>query len=530
MEEETQTNQGKEGGKWFALLVGVNRYEMTIGLSTLEGCVNDVKGLEKILKRLDYCEIVCLHDGAGDDYAPTKDNVEAQLADLTKFMGENDTLFVHFSCHGVLHQKQPMLILKGTRLEHQGLPVPLLREWMGNTGAKKLILSLDACYSGAAIGRGGEDSKGFIKNVYENSDGFVTIASSRGQQRSQELKESPEYPGEKYGLYTYYLIDGLKGAAIRRGQDFVTTDEIYDYILDKLREECKRTPGITQDPVYGKEGCGQIILADYHSKSSLILKLEPNLYQIDYHTAKDEIDTIVGRLRRGSGAALFLLQNEKRVRGDLCLRYLENRLKDELGVQKREYPIGALDMGGGEVEAFTCKLAEHLELDVHRQQSDLLNILVDEICQQAIDSSYCIISVRIKGGEQPSPFLKWFLGCFWGVLVDRLEKIQQDGESATVVGILSTDEYLAEQQVSEISYVNGSENCKKFLDLPIFPWTEKDISKWLQAYATPTLTRDECVRIADAVYQDTEGIPEDTWIKLEEIIQNLGRQQNRESA
>jgi hypothetical protein len=519
--EENQINQQLDKGKRFALLVGVNCYSDPNNFASLEGCINDVQALEKTLRQLNYCDVICLHDNAGLDLEPTKDNVETQLESLKGLIGKNDTLFIHFSCHGQLHGKIPVLILKGMRMTKQGLPVSMLKEWVSDTGATKIVLSLDACYSGAAIGRGGEDDQRFIENVYANSDGFVTIASSRGQQKSQELKD------QKYGLYTYYLIEGLRGAAARQNKGFVTTGEIYCYILDRVREECRQTPGISQDPEYASGGCGEIILADYQSKSSLLLRLEPNLYQIDYQDARENIDRIVGGLRRTPGSALFLLQNEKQVRGDLCLRYLRNRLGD-MGVERREYPIGALDVGGQQTDAFIYKLAEHLEIE--EQIPDLLRVLVEKICRDALDCSYCTLSIQIKQVDQQSFFLNWFLEKFWNLLVDQLEQMQQNGEEATVVGILSTDGSLIEQQISQISCNGVLDDSRKFFDLPISYWTEDDIFRWLKGYAAPTLTLKECRGIADKVYQDTQGIPMDAWLKMEEIIQNLGRNQRRESA
>jgi hypothetical protein len=394
-----------------------------------------------------------------------------------------------------------------------------LKKWMCNTGAKKLILSLDACHSGAAVSRSGGDDAKFIDNVYQNSDGFVTIASSRGQQKAQELKE------EKYGLYTYHLIEGLRGAADRDKKGFVTTQDVYSHILNQVREACKQTPGISQDPVCSSGGCGEIILADYQSKSSLLLKLEPNLYQIDYQDAKENIDRIVGRLRRTPGPALFLLQNEKQVRGDLCLRYLRNRL-DELGVGRREYPIGALDVGGQHTDVFTNKLAEYLEIE--DQAQNLLALVVEQICRDAMDCSYCILSVHIRQIDPQNSFLDWFLEKFWSLLVDQLEQMQQNAPEATIVGILSTDGYLIEQQSAQVSCCDVSESSRKFFDLPISAWTEDDIFQWLRRYSLPMLSRNECVGIADNVYQNTEGIPIDAWLAIEDIIQNQGR--NRESA
>jgi hypothetical protein len=90
MGEQNQTNLNHDQGKRFALLVGVNRYADPRQFSTLEGCVNDVQRLESTLNRLSYCDVVCLHDNAGEGLEATKDNIEFQLETLAKLMADAD--------------------------------------------------------------------------------------------------------------------------------------------------------------------------------------------------------------------------------------------------------------------------------------------------------------------------------------------------------------------------------------------------------------------------------------------------------
>jgi hypothetical protein len=517
MGEQGKIDQASKVGKYFALLVGVDKYAGRF--PTLMGCVNDVQAIENTLTKLGYCDVICLHDAAGEEQEPTKENIECQLTYLSGVMAKEDTLLVHFSCHGQIHEDLPVLILKGVRMVNQGLPIVELKKWMSATGADKLVLSLDACYSGAAVGeRGGEDDGKFIQNVYENADGFVTIASSRGHQTSKELVD------QKYGLYSYYFIEGLQGAAVGQSKkSFVTTEDIYKHILHNVREACRTTPGISQDPVRQAGGCGEIMLADYRTKRSLLVKLEPNLYHIDYKNARTGIISIVERLREGSSQALFLLQNEKQVRGDLCLRYLRTCLNG-LGDQHREYEMGALDMGGDYAEAFIHKLADYLEGDCQSESS--IADVVNKLCENALNYSYCILSIQVRQEDEQNPFLDWFLSKFWSLLTDRLEQMQQNNEEAVIVGILSTDKYLADEQLSQTSCDDVGGSDRKFFDLPISAWTEQDIKQWLRGYARPPLSPGECTGIADEVFKETAGVPSDAWEAIQDIIQKLGRKES----
>ena len=147
------------GNRW-AFLVGVNRY-IDNNFGRLKFCVNDVKALERILTEVGY-QVVCLHDElSSDDHRfPTRDNIEAELKGLCSQIAPNDLLWVHFACHGTQldkgNGKEPVLIARDTRqhlLETRSLPVAEVEKIMKGSGAKRLILTLDACHTGIDIGR-----------------------------------------------------------------------------------------------------------------------------------------------------------------------------------------------------------------------------------------------------------------------------------------------------------------------------------------------------------------------------------------
>ena len=196
--------------RW-AFLVGVDAYEDP-RFNRLNFCVNDVLALEKLLTELGYI-VVMLYDQHSDPHRqPKRDNVEAELQQLCQQVGKDDLLFVHFACHGkLLTEGQPILIMKDSRdallqQPEKRLSVEQVEKMMRDSKATRLFLSLDACHTGVEMGRGADDPA-FIHNVYELAEGFVVMAGSTAQQKAQECGIV------RHGVYTYYLLEALSGAA-----------------------------------------------------------------------------------------------------------------------------------------------------------------------------------------------------------------------------------------------------------------------------------------------------------------------------
>jgi hypothetical protein len=118
---------------------------------------------------------------------------------------------------------------------------------------------MDACQVGGE-GRTAVFDKEFIENVYELARGFALLAASTSEQVAQEGQQ-------EHGVFTYYLIDGLRGEADRDRKGFVTVDDLKNHVLDRVREwTCLRNVPI-QKPTYRIEGYGDMILADYREKT-----------------------------------------------------------------------------------------------------------------------------------------------------------------------------------------------------------------------------------------------------------------------
>jgi hypothetical protein len=250
-----------------AFLVGINSY--TDGqYPDLKFCVNDVKTLGDFLSHVGY-SVIILHDEKSGSYAPTKNNISAELKTFCK-AHPDDLLLVYFACHGIRIKDQPRLIAQDTRaalLEEQSIALAEIETMLRESDATRKILMLDACHTGIEMGRDIADPE-FIHNVYEQAEGFALLAASTAQQKAFELGNV------KHGVFSYFVLEGLSGAADRQSKQFVTVDDLRTHVLHGIRDWSKSEGGLVQEPTDKREGIGDFILVDYRNQSHPNLALE----------------------------------------------------------------------------------------------------------------------------------------------------------------------------------------------------------------------------------------------------------------
>ena len=89
--------------------------------------------------------------------------------------------------------------------------------------------------------------------------GRVIMTASRPSEVSLELVELG------HGLFTYYLVEGLRGAADADGDGVVTLQELYTYVEQQVSRK-SRAVGGNQHPVLKGELEGQLPLTSVKSR------------------------------------------------------------------------------------------------------------------------------------------------------------------------------------------------------------------------------------------------------------------------
>lgn len=91
------------------------------------------------------------------------------------------------------------------------------------------------------------------------SDKVISLASTKGGQASNS------YPEKKHGLFTYFLLGGLKGAADKNGDGWINMEELFDYVRDNVAKVSRRK-GVEQTPTVNPpldtvKGLGEITIS-----------------------------------------------------------------------------------------------------------------------------------------------------------------------------------------------------------------------------------------------------------------------------
>ena len=136
------------------------------------------------------------------------------------------------------------------------LPMSEISKIFSRIYSERLIFIADACYSGASGGRT-IGIKGTRANI---SDAFMDRIS-RGKGRviitaSGANEVSSENDDLKHGVFTYYLLEGLRGKADVNKDGIITVDEVYNYVSINV----PKATGQAQHPVKKGSVEGQLIM------------------------------------------------------------------------------------------------------------------------------------------------------------------------------------------------------------------------------------------------------------------------------
>lgn len=256
---------GGAGQKW-AFVVAVNNYEDKQGIGALHFSVADARLVYKALTDpavggFAGDNVVLLTDEVTDASSqPTRSNILSRLVTFLGLAGPDDTVLFFYSGHGAEAGGESYLLpidAKGSLLALTSIPVKFIKEQLGLCKARKRVLITDACHSGSGKGTEGAMGTSMNRDLFEQSEGLVTLASCGLEEKSYE------YPEVKQGAFTYFLVEGLAGSGDANGDGIVTATEANVYTWDKTRRWAAQR-GLQQNPKYAAAVQGDIPLAGKH--------------------------------------------------------------------------------------------------------------------------------------------------------------------------------------------------------------------------------------------------------------------------
>lgn len=221
-----------DGGKRWAILIGVDKYSK----KPLHCCVADARMQSDALKMhcgYDRTRVILVTDDQKvESLQPRKANLQKQVSELLKKVGESDTVLVAFAGHGFSLNGQSFLCpldFDGDQPALTGWRIDELRSLLHDCRAAQKLLVLDCCHSGGAVSVGGADpSVKELGAAFEHAQGLITLASCRTNETSMESRQ------KGHGLFTLMMVAGLKGAADFDTNGIVDSDELYRHVLSSV--------------------------------------------------------------------------------------------------------------------------------------------------------------------------------------------------------------------------------------------------------------------------------------------------------
>lgn len=252
----------EEEGSKYAIIIGVNEYLDKAGISTLKYAASDAAAIYETLTDPDIGgfpeenSILMTDDADNPRRLPTRSNILATLKTwLSLPTRGSDTVFVSFSGHGIESEGLSYIMPIDAMMsvpEETAIPLATVKEWLKECPAKKKVLVLDCCHSGAGKGLKGMGMATF--ETIKQPDGMVTLASCDLKERSYERAD------KQHGAFTYFVLEGLRGNADSNNDGAVWASELNHYVWDRTRRWAA-DQGLQQNPVFVAAVSGYIELA-----------------------------------------------------------------------------------------------------------------------------------------------------------------------------------------------------------------------------------------------------------------------------
>ena len=263
----------------YAVIIGVGRYE-NVTIPSLKYAVADAEAMYNVLTAtagFKKDNVLLLTDRT--ERKPTLRNIKYALGTfLARAAQRDDTVIVYFAGHGAPEIDQRGLERDGLAkylipadadpddLFSTALPMDDLQAIFGRIEAERVVMFLDACYSGAAGGRtftAKRTRAGAVDDLFlerlTRSKGRAIITASRPNEVSVELPELG------HGIFTYYLTEGLRGAGDLNRDGIVSLQELYEYAEQQVVRK-SRAVGGNQHPIMKGELEGNLPLTKVRSR------------------------------------------------------------------------------------------------------------------------------------------------------------------------------------------------------------------------------------------------------------------------
>jgi hypothetical protein len=246
--DELPSAKVKANNNSYAIIIGIEQYRQK--LPKADFAVSDAKLVSEYLSKV---------MGYPEENIVTLTNEHASKSDFEKYFekwlfnnAEKDsTVFVYYSGHGAPNTKTGDAYLvpydgDPSFIEQTGYSLKKLYESLNKLQAKEIIVALDSCFSGAG-GRSviAKGARPLVMNLQSNmvlSKNMTVLSASSGDQTSSTYDE------KGHGLFTYFLLKGIKNEDVVKPDGSIKMDDLFGYIKPQVERIARKQYNNEQTP------------------------------------------------------------------------------------------------------------------------------------------------------------------------------------------------------------------------------------------------------------------------------------------
>ncbi|MDR2755928.1 MAG: caspase family protein [Planctomycetaceae bacterium] len=275
------------GGTRYALLIGVNNYDNDSNakrakkekrpfftLKNLNYCCADMEGLHDALVDCQFTKkenITLLTSTANDDDKKSRiENINRELKILLGKLNPTDTVFIAFAGHGLalpVYTDEDKSELYFCPMDAEVICNPKTGKFdcrqlisreelevkLQTCQASTKILVMDVCRNRAVETRSIAQPELLEKNALDEISKIKEFSPEPVKglfqlfscDKEQTAAESPE---KKHGIYSYFMIEGLKGAANINNDHYISLSELQQYVQTMTSKHAAGVLNHTQTP------------------------------------------------------------------------------------------------------------------------------------------------------------------------------------------------------------------------------------------------------------------------------------------
>jgi tetratricopeptide (TPR) repeat protein len=254
----SQAQQVQDDGQKYALLIGVSNQPNFPADKLLHYADRDATQFSNFLQSPEGGAFPARNIKLLVNQRATREDIEEAIEWLRLRTHRNDTVYVYFSGHG-LEDDAGIVYLMTWGSKYISPSVGAIRanyflnDLTEKLNVQHLLVFFDACHAAAAATKNGSTMKGgetvnvqlkqqwetLLKNREASNMAFFSAGSNQTAMEDAQ-KQS--------GLFTWYLLAGLRGAADANKDKVVTAGEVHRYLVDEVSEFSKQqqTPMVSQ--------------------------------------------------------------------------------------------------------------------------------------------------------------------------------------------------------------------------------------------------------------------------------------------